>query len=233
MTLLRRRPREVYRVYSEEEYLNGAGSGLASIGEWPLGESPLGEPPVGESPLSVETVTHRAGGEHRLRRVVEERRLHRMAGVAMLAAAVGTVGGVVFLNVARAHGGTGARGSFLVATRSTRVAHSPAVDDAQPQGGSSRPVVVRSVKTTSSSRVVHVKRSLGSPVPRRSNHLLTHDHNPPVRRLTDAAVVADYVPPRPSSGEAAPAQVSTTTAFVAPAPTRLALEKRSEFGFER
>jgi hypothetical protein len=229
MMLLRRRPREVYRVYSEEEYLNGAGSELASIGEWPvterpLGEAPLGEPPVGEAPLSVETARQGAGGEYRL---------HRIVGVAMLAAAMGTVGGVVFLNVARAHGGTGARGSFLVATRSTRVAHSPAVDDAQPQGGSSRPVVVRSVKTTSSSRVVHVKRSLGSPVPRRSNHLLTHDHNPPVRRLTDAAVVADYVPPRPSSGEAAPAQVSTTTAFVAPAPTRLALEKRSEFGFER
>jgi hypothetical protein len=140
---------------------------------------------------------------------------------------------VVFLNVARAHGGTGARGSFLAATRSSRVARSPAVDDAQPQGGSSRSVVVRSVKTTPSSRVLHVRRSLGNPVPHRSNHLLTHDHNPPVRRLTDAAVVADYVPPRPSSGEAASAQVSTTTASVAPAPTQLALEKRSEFGFER
>jgi hypothetical protein len=229
MMLLRRRPREVYRVYSEEEYLNGAGSELASIGEWPvtewpLGEAPHDEPPVGEAPLSVETARQGAGGEHRL---------HRIVGVAMLAAAMGTVGGVVFLNVARAHGGTGARGSFLAATRSSRVARSPAVDDAQPQGGSSRSVVVRSVKTTPSSRVLHVRQSLGNPVPRRSNHLLTHDHNPPVRRLTGAAVVADYVPPRPSSGEAAPARVSTTTASVAPAPTRLALEKRSEFGFER
>ncbi len=236
--LLRRRPREVYRVYSEEEYLNGAGSELASIGEWPvtewpLGEAPLGESPVGEAPLSVATARQGAGGEHRLHRMVEERRLHRLVGVAMLAAAVGTVGGVVFLNVARAHGGTGARGSFLATTRSSRVARSPAVDDAQSQVASSRPVVVRSVKTTPGSRAIHVRRSLGRPVPRRSNHLLTHDHNPPVRRLTDVAVVADYVPPRPSSGEAAPAQVSTTIASVAPAPTRSALEKRSEFGFER
>lgn len=215
--LLRRRPREVYRVYSEEEYLNGAGSELASIDEWQLGETP-----VGESPLSIETGRQGAGGAHRL---------HRMVGVAMLAAAMGTVGGVVFLNVARAHGGTGARGSFLAATRSSRVARSSAVDDAQARVASSRPVVVRSVKTIPGSRVAHARWSLGRP--RRSNHLLTHDHNPPVRRLTDVASLADYVPPHPSSGEAAPAQVSTTTASVAPAPTRLALEKRSEFGFER
>ncbi len=30
MTLLRRRPREVYRVYYEDEYLNGAGLDLAA-----------------------------------------------------------------------------------------------------------------------------------------------------------------------------------------------------------
>ena len=103
MMLLRRRPREVYRVYSEEEYLSGAGLDNASIdewpvAEWPLGEPPLGEPPVGESPLSVETTRHRAGGEHRRRQAVQERQLHRMAGVAMLAGAMGTVGGVVVLN---------------------------------------------------------------------------------------------------------------------------------------
>ena len=32
MTLLRRRPREVYRVYSEDEYLDGAGSELRDRG---------------------------------------------------------------------------------------------------------------------------------------------------------------------------------------------------------
>jgi hypothetical protein len=233
MTLLRRRPREVYRVYSEEEYLNGVELDIASIGEWQLGESSLGESPVGESSLSVETAKLRAAGEHRLRRAMEERRLHRMAGVAMLAAAVSTVGGVVFLNVARAHGSAGTRGSLLAATHSSRVARSPAVNDAQPQVGSSRPTVVHSVKTTPRSRVVHVRRSLGESVPRRSNRLRTR--HIPVRRRTDVAVVADYGL-RSSSGEvsAVPAsastQVSTTTASVSARPAR---EKRGEFGFER
>jgi hypothetical protein len=225
MMLLRRRPREVYRVYSEEEYLNGAGLDIASIdewpvAEWPLGEPPLGEPSVGESPLSVETMRHRAGGERRLRQAVQERQLHRMAGVAMLAAAVGTVGGVVFLNVAQAHSGAGARGSLLAATHSSRVARSPAINDAQPQVGSSRPAAVHSGKTTPRSRVVHVRRSLGGPIPRRSNHLLIHRL---VRPHADVAVVADYRP-RPSG------EVSTTTASVSAPPVR---EKRAEFGFER
>jgi hypothetical protein len=233
MTLLRRRPREVYRVYSEEEYLNGAELDTASIGECQLGESSLGEPPVGESPLSVETVRLRAGGEYRLGRAMEERRLHRMAGVAMLAAALGTVGGVVFRNVARAHDIAGTRGRLLAATHSSRVARSPAVDDAQAQVGSSRPAVVHSVKTTPRSPVVHVRRSLGEPDPRRSNRLLTHPL--PVRRRTNVAVLADYGP-RPSSGEvsavlaSASTQVSTTTASVSARPAR---ETRAEFGFER
>jgi hypothetical protein len=245
MTLLRRRPREVYRVYSEEEYLNGAELDIASIAEWQLGESPLGESPLGESPvgeasLSVETAEHQAGGEHRLRRGMKERRLHRMAGVAMLVAAVGTVGGVIFLNVTRAHG-AGAQGSLLAATSSSRVARSPAVNDAQPQVGSSRQAIVDPVKTTPRSRVIDVRRSLGVLVPRRSNprranHLLTHPL--PVRRRTDVAVVADHGH-RPSSGEvsAVPAsastQMSTATASVSAAPARPAREKRAEFGFER
>ena len=53
VTLLRRRPREVYRVYSEEEYLNGAGAEPASVGEWPV---------------AVEPASMRSG-ERRLRRV--------------------------------------------------------------------------------------------------------------------------------------------------------------------
>jgi len=233
MTLLHRRPREVYRVYSEEEYLNGAELDIASIGECQLDESPLGESPVGESSPSVETAKHRAGGERRLRRAMEERRLHRMAGVAMLAAAVGAVGGVVFLNITRAHGIAGIRGSLLAATHSSRVRRSPAVDDAQPQVGSSRPAVVRSLKTTPRSRVVHVRRSLREPDPSRSNRLLTHPL--PVRRRSNIAVVVDHGP-RPSSGgvsavlASASTQVSTTTASVSAPPAR---EKRAEFGFER
>jgi hypothetical protein len=43
MTLLRRRPREVYRVYSEEEYLGGAGTQLGGIAEWHAAEPELAE----------------------------------------------------------------------------------------------------------------------------------------------------------------------------------------------
>jgi hypothetical protein len=76
VTLLRRRPREVYRVYSEEEYLNDAGPDLAPLGE----ELP---------PASVQPVSQGAGAH---------RRRHRVAGMAMLAGAVGIVGGVVVMN---------------------------------------------------------------------------------------------------------------------------------------
>lgn len=239
--LLRRRPREVYRVFTEEEYLNGAGSGVAGIGdewslgesavvgEWPLAEAPLAESlladfPPGEPPLPVETVRQGAG---------RERRLHRMAGVAMLAGVVGAVGGVVILNLARAHTGTGAGGSLVVAAaRSSRVAHLPVLDDAQPRVTSSRPVVVRAVDTKRL-RVPPIRRSLGGSVTRRSKRFPPHL---PVRRRTGVAVVADYVPPQSSaevSAVAPPAQVSTTTASVAPAPQRPAPEARPEFGFER
>jgi hypothetical protein len=254
MTLLRRRPREVYRVYSEEEYLNGAGSDIASVGgerplgEFPLGEIPLSEPPFGELPLPVEIVGHRAGEEHRPRGGVQERRLHRMAGVAMLAAAVGTVGGVVFLNVARAHSDAeGPEGSLIASTHSPRVVRPPLVAGARPSFSES--AVVRSAKRT---------RLLPAPVARGSgsashlfsthspNHLLTHIPTHP--RAWDV-VVADYVP-RPSQLQAvavdAPAQQSATSAtgestaadaaadaaVVRPAQSSAA-ERRSEFGFER
>jgi len=229
--LLRRRPRVLYRVYSEEEYLNGAGSGLADIGdEWSLGESAI----VDEWPLPVEPVGREVVGEGQLRRrVMGERRLHRMAGMAMLASAVVTVGGVVFLNVAWGHGrGVPRRGSFVAATRS-RVVRSPALDDAQPQVTSSRPVVVSAVETTTQhSRVVHGRRNLRRQVPRRSNRLPAH--HPLVRRRADVAVVANHAP-GPSSGEVAPApaQVSTTSTPVASAPARPTPENRAEFGFER
>jgi hypothetical protein len=296
--LLRRRPREIYRVFTEEEYLNGAGSGLAGIGgewsfgesavadewplvgsppagsppgdptlgdpslggslladQWPLGESPPVDPPVGEwppgdsslgeappvdFPLPVEPMRQGVGGEDRLRgRVTGEHRLHRMAGVAMLAGTVGAVCGMVVLNLARTHVGAGTRGGLVAAVaRSSRVARSPAVDDAQPQVAS-RPVVVHSVETARS-RVPPSGRSSGGPFTDRSKRSLIHR---PVRRRANVAVVDGHVP-HPSSGEAStapatvvpaatPAQVSTTAASGAPAPQRPAPENRPEFGFER
>jgi hypothetical protein len=73
MTRLRRRPRAVYRVYGEEEYLAGVDT-LSAQEDLPL----AGEPTHG-------------------------RRLQRIAGAAALTGAVGTVGGVVGLAGLRMH----------------------------------------------------------------------------------------------------------------------------------
>jgi hypothetical protein len=73
MMRLRRRPRTVYRVYGEEEYLAGVDT-LSAREDLPL----AGEPTHG-------------------------RRLQRIAGAAALTGAVGTVGGVVGLAGLRMH----------------------------------------------------------------------------------------------------------------------------------
>src|SRR6202020_772394 len=80
---LRRRSREVYRVYAEEEYLNGAGLELATVEEWPAVLEPEQACPVAAASA---------------RRPGHERRLRRAAGMAMLAGAVGAVGGVVAMH---------------------------------------------------------------------------------------------------------------------------------------
>jgi hypothetical protein len=77
MTLLRRAPREVYRVYSEEEFFDG------------VAHEQLFEPI-----LSAER---------------GERRLRRLAGAAMLAGAVGTVGGAIAVDSSRPARGPGRR----------------------------------------------------------------------------------------------------------------------------
>lgn len=100
-SILQRRPREVYRVYTEEEYLNGAGFEPAT---------------VDESPISAEPGKTLAG----------ERRLRRAAGVAMLAGAIATVGAVVAANISRAHRGAVRKpGSLVAATRSSPPLPSP------------------------------------------------------------------------------------------------------------
>jgi hypothetical protein len=88
-------------VYSEEEYLNGAGFEPAT---------------VDESPPSAEPGRTLAG----------ERRLRRAAGVAMLAGAIATVGAVVAANISRAHRGAARKpGSLVAATRSSPPLPSP------------------------------------------------------------------------------------------------------------
>jgi len=269
VTLLRRRPREIYRVYSEEEYLNGAGSELEGAGAWPAGESPLGEWPAGiesgvelarEWPVGIEPASEwttevkspEAGsvgipvGELYDRfarpgsRPVRERRLRRVAGAAVLVGALGTVGGLVVLNLTRANGGGGGRrGSLVAATRSSWAVRSPAVDDAQPQVISSRPVLMRPAETARPRIPPIGRRALGGPGPRRPSNL---DANPSPRRRADPAIETDYAP-GPSSGEVSPptptsapapaaVQVGTPAAPVA-RPARPAPAQRPEFGFER
>lgn len=245
MTLLRRRPREIYRVYSEEEYLGGAGSGLASVaewhadqpeptelgsaGEWQVGGPELGsagewqggEPELtfgndrqlGDSSLPLEELGVRHAEwdvrGHHAEHGLADHRLRRAAGVAMLAGALGAVGGLVCLNLARTHGGSGAgRERLVAATRPARAAagSAPAAGDARPQAQSSRPVIVRPVETVGSRVPSQSRRSrAGGAALRRSDRFSAHHA---ARRRAGAVVLADYAHRRPPAGEASAAPVS-------------------------
>jgi hypothetical protein len=243
MTLLRRRPREVYRVYSEEEYLGGAGTQLggiaewhaeepelASVDEWPVGVAELGSTgglPVDEpEPTTGEEWPHEEPslpfGEPAGRRAEwdvgrgEKHRLRRAAGVAMLAGVLGAVGVLVCLNLVRTHsGGAPRRGSLVAVSRTSRVAGSaPAADDARPRVDSSRSVVVSPLETARS-RVPSRSGAgrKGGPALRSSDRLPVHH---PAHRHAGVVVLADYAHRRHSSGEATPAP--------APAPAQPAPE---------
>jgi hypothetical protein len=233
MTLLRRRPREVYRVYTEDEYLNGAGLEVGAELEVAAGD---GWPaPVGPA--------RKCGGERRLRRA---------AGVAMLAGAVGTVGGVVVMTGSRAHSGAGRRpGSLVASMRSSRVVRSPAV------AGTSAPPwpAVASPGKATHSRVVRAGRrsAVGDTRPRGERHGGS-DTRPPGRgrrgnrvgggsagagakRGGGVAVVVDYVPSSPSVGasatNAAAGGTTATDVSAGTAAPRAGAGKQAEFGFER
>jgi hypothetical protein len=220
MTLLRRRPREVYRVYSEDEYLDGAGSEL--VGD--VGERPVREPDLaseGERPTDRATVSVEPAGQ-----VGGRRRLYRAVGVAMLAGAVGAVSCVVFLNIARAHGGGRARGRVVAAAHPAPIARAAAVAGAQPEEMPSHPAVMRDVETRRSP-VPPTRRSPHNPVSRRAPHLPT---NPAVHRQIDVAVVVGYVSqPSPGAVPDAPVYTPESAATVSGS----TVEERLEFGFER
>jgi hypothetical protein len=122
MTLLRRPPRVVYRVYAEDAFLSGAGDELFDVAEGALpsvdDRSEIDQLAEGQSEGTVDV----AGPVESFRPAaseVGERRLRRLAGAAMLAGAVGAVGGVVVasgLRPARSTGGR--RGGSPPATRS-------------------------------------------------------------------------------------------------------------------
>ena len=224
VTLLRRSPREVYRVYTEEEYLNGAGlePAVALTEGWPV------------APARI---------------AAHARRLHRVVGMALLAGAVGTVGGVVAANNPWAQRGVGRRpGSLVAEARSPRVVRSRITRSSVP----ARPVVTHRTEAARS----HIARAVGS------------DPHPPNRQPSGTrlpghphggvAIVVDYAPGAPAGGVSAssasadgsvaapPVGASTTTASPAdeaPAPaasasaaterTGAGAESKAEFGFER
>jgi hypothetical protein len=230
MMLLRRRPREVYRVYSEDEYLDGAGAevgaGLevAAVGTWP----PAAEP------------ARKAAGERRLRRV---------AGVAMLAGALGAVGGLVVMTSSWTNRGAGRRpGSLVAAVRSPAVVGSSAV--------STRPTLAGPSAATRS-RGARAGWRHGMADTHAPTHLSAGPHgsdaHPPgrvrrgygpapqsseagVKRGGGVAIIVDYVPRSPSAGAPATAAAGETTATdVSPsaATSRPVAGKQAEFGFER
>jgi hypothetical protein len=211
MTRLRRRPREVYRVYSEDEYLNGAGSELATVGEWPVSVEPASE-------------------------VVGGRRSRRVAGVAMLVGAVGMVGGVVVMNDARSHRGARMRPASLVAaTRPSRVVRSPIATGARaaPSGRAVAPpsqTTRARVARTGQRRAATNSRPLASPAgvgTRRGGGAV--------------AIVVDYAPAASSGGAAAGAATaigasaggSTTTGSTDADTAHAETGRQAEFGFER
>jgi hypothetical protein len=248
MTLLRRRPREVYRVYSEEEYLGGAGTQLGgiaewraaepelaelgSVEEWPVGMAELGsaeELPVSEPesatgaewPLDEPSLPFaEPAGQHAEWYLGrgEEHRLRRAAGVAMLAGVLGAVGGLVCLNLARTHGGGAPGRGSLLAATRTS------------RGTGSAPAADDARPQVESSRPVVVRpvETARSRVPSRSGASRkggpaprSSDRFPvhhPAHRHAGVVVLADYAHRRHSSGDAAPAPAG------APAPAQPAPE---------
>ena len=221
MMLLRRRPREVYRVYSEEEYLNGAGSEPAMV---------LAE----EWPVAVEPARNGAG----------ERRLRRVAGMAMLAGAVGTVGGVVAANNPWAHRGAGRRpGSLVAATRASRIVRSISDPASAPPPS---PTLARTSGTTRS----RAARRRGAS-PTLPGRLPTHLHarqrgGSDIRPRGGVAIVVEdsldapaggSTAPSPSAGEttvaASSADEATTPVSANAATARAGTGTQAEFGFER
>lgn len=209
MTLLRRRPREVYRVFTEEEYLNGAEL------EFDLGAG-------GEHPATVEPA----------RRSSDTPRLRRAAGVTMLVGAIGAVGGVVALNGAWAHRGAGRRTGHLVASMRSRVAGSSAPVVTASSAPRSRPVVVSPLDHTRARVTMAGHRVAGH---RGSRHRPLAPHSPvhsPTRApgLTRApshpgggvAIAVEDSPgsrPRTIAAADTSAQQGSTTNVVASAPT--------------
>jgi hypothetical protein len=213
MTLLRRRPRVVYRVYAEDEFVGArdeffdvAEGGLPSEGD----RSEIGQLAEGES----EGARVDVAGPVESFRPAASGRLRRLAGAAMLAGAVGAVGIVAAngLRAARSAGDRRTRGVSLPATRLHAAASWPSALH--------RRVVARGALSASVERPAVGLAYTSRGGPRRVGH-------------GDGAWRSHAGAKRPHAGlerGGLPAVVARSTASAPSRPPRTA---HGEFGFER
>jgi hypothetical protein len=251
MTLLRRAPREVYRVYSEAEFFDG---------------------PAGTE-LFAPTRGSRAG----------ERRLRRLAGAAMLAGAVGAIGGAVVLAGSRPARGSARRAgngaaqalarARLLTRVQTQLARNPAAGGPAAAGASDvapYPSAARRARSIARARAAHLalfaevtsrsriaRKAPAEYVEQRERHggdaqvgeamlpVDTASGSPPATTVAPAEAPASAAAPdgEPGPAVAAPDGAPTSTPAIArssspsttatsvppPAPSA----ERAEFGFER
>jgi hypothetical protein len=214
MTRLRRRPRAVYRVYGEEEYL--AGVDALSARE--------------DAPPSCECPSHEPAHGHRLQRI---------AGAAALTGAVGAVGGVAGLAGMRAHAPARAR---MLDRREIARRIAPAVRAAPLRAGASPPLhgARRRISRRLPSRHAHVGRARPVPVSHRSASregagarmtVFTSASRETAARVASTAPGASTETASTTPG--APAEVPSAASQTPSAPATARPAAQSEFGFER
>jgi hypothetical protein len=211
MTPLRRPPRQVYRVYSEAEFLAAADwSGEAVTEEWTLDGA--AEQPESSTWGRVAGVAVRGANQGAWRRA---------AGLAALTGAVAAVAGVVVLSASRS---TGRRGTLGLSadSRSPRSAASPAPAalpaSSQPLGRDRRPGAPRgpaAPRRTAQRRDVREVARTG----------------PAVAASPTAATLPAPTPP--AAPGPTPTPPATTSPATPPPATVSANAARAEFGFER
>jgi hypothetical protein len=224
MTRLRRRPRAVYRVYDEDEYLAGADplptweeEAAAVVAATTQGKSPAGEPSHG-------------------------RRLQRLAGAAALTGAVATVGGVEGLAGLRTHAAEpreiaqrvmpSARAAALRGNASTpvRAMRRQTLHPTRPASRQMRRGKAPSLSHGSASRVQTDARTIAV-----SASTATAARESAVRftRAREASSGESSSTQAPSAAPGASAETASATAQTPSAATEARPRAQSEFGFER
>lgn len=216
MTRLCRRPRAVYRVYDEEEYLAGADP-LPAWEEEAQGEPAAGEPSHG-------------------------RRLQRLAGAAALTGAVGTVGGVVGLAGLRTHAADpreiaqrvmpSARAAALRGNASTpaRAAHRQTLHPTRPPSRHARRGAHARVSLSSAKRAETPVREIAVSASTATAARGTYRW---ITRAREASSGEGSSTEAQSAAPGAPAETASASAETPSAATEARPRAQSEFGFER